>query len=287
MATKKRMTTPLLMNCIKYILSGLCFLLYIQGTVAQKNDLVAEDLKGKVKKVIDYKYTQEPAEERWPIHRFSSTYNEKGYLTEFLSLDVRFNTVEKAILVQYDQHNRRITDSTFGPDRQFISKSVYRYNNKGQIVVCFKYGKNGTLLERKIFTPYTRNEKTKRKSGNGYKYKYDSKGNETSLTHSTADGKFDYQYTRTYDRQGNVQTETYQDHDTVKNYFLKNEYNQKGILQTSHKYSTTGVLLEETNYTYNYDYQLNWIRKQATTVYFTLKTPYYMDEVEEREVTYY
>lgn len=288
MATIKRNTTPLLMNCMKYFLPALCFLLYFQGTVAQKNNLVTEDLKGKVKKVIDYKYTQEPAEERWPIHRFSSTYNQKGYLTEFLSLEVRFNTIEMAILVQYDQNNHRISDSIFGPDRQFTSKTVYRYDNKGKIVSWFEYAKNGTVIDRKTFTPYSEDEKPRRKNGNGYKFEYDNKGNEILLIHSTADGKFDYQYSRTYNQQGNVQIEIYQNHDTVKNYSLKNEYNPKGILQTSRKYITTGVLLEETNYTYDYDNHLNWIRKTATVSNFSIKrTGFYLEEVEEREIIYY
>ncbi len=241
------------------------FLFSVQSILAQVgNDLVSEDLKGKVKMVTEIQYCAGPNR---PCMRTVDKYDSKGYLTEEIHNDYMLK-IDTRKYLRYDTgiygNNTRLNE--FGDSGILIRAIDYKYNSLNHLT---------EVADHRSFGDKKVTYKTE--------YVYDVRGykvQENNYTDNELDIRTDY----SYDGKGRISgTKSYDRNDTVTMFtgfnYLAGSLQwincEKQIAGTrTHIFrmiDTADVVLEKTTYTSDYskqttesyssfDKQGNWLK---------------------------
>jgi len=187
----------------------------------EKTDLEKDKLKGSVKSVVStgYKVDNSTGKVRKgrTIHSSTSKYNDKGYVTLFISTSGK-DTVEgeyvdyspKKTTYIYDNKNNLIGSNDYDPDGNLNDSSSYTVDNKGNRIDWYTYKADGTV-EQNFTTEYDAqgnliesNEYYKGKLKERHTYKYDAKGHQSEDDCFGGDSRMKWKETFNYDLKGNL-----------------------------------------------------------------------------------
>ena len=251
------------------LLATCLFLLVGCSPYEKKNDLLSENLKGKVESYSEYTYTA--------VEKFGETvkgemtaatirtYNTAGNLTEVNHYDDD-GSLERKWKFKYDDNGIRTEGNLYKYDGTLLTKWDYDYDDKG----------NRTAANRIAGNRYELQTNTERAE-----YTYDDKGYRTGLNHYDSDGTLLLKWEYKHDGKGN-QTEA-DLHAYGGAFYSKikyNKYDDKGNYTEKSRYNSDGALLSTDTYVYTYDSKGNWLKR--ITYEDGVAT-----EVCEREYRYY
>jgi len=278
----KSLLTSMLLFCISAV------------TYSQITDVEDDKLKGKVKSVSFISYSQDPGEERRFGRKSFTSYNEKGFLSEYSSFENEIGAKDFMIIPTYNQKGIRNYDSNFNKGRVYDGKSIYSYDKLGNRIEWVEYSSNDTIIIRHAFKFNSKKQMVKHLLYNNknellgtVEYILDTKGNVLSRISSKADGTVEYQYSYVYDIKGNTISEKYKNSERKREYFLKMKYDDYGNMVLQEEYDENGKLEEQKSISYKYDKYNNWVDKSATIIRYYDKSSYEVYEMEYREITYY
>jgi|SRR5690554_1421603 len=229
-----------------------------------KNDLEEENLKGKVRRIIENSYYAEykfgePQKGEKIFGQSEDLFNEQGMLIE-----KRFtNIFGDRVIKKYNDRGLELETILFNEEGGLNSKTIYQYDKDGNRIERAQYDSKGKL-ERKEATKYDENgnriEKVRYNSNGKIEYKesvrYDDKGNETEINYYELDKLVEKEeYVYKYDNEGNKIEEEgslYDSEGELKDRQKNvNKYNRKGNLIEEIRYDLKGNL--EHKLTYKYD----------------------------------
>jgi len=287
-----------------------------------KNDLTKENLKGKVRRVIENSYdTEEKFGEVIKTDQYGQKefyFNEQGYFlqkkerfnypdyfsynTETFKYDQQENIIEK----RFESNNSMFGESshkyTYKYDKKGNKIEENRYNYKGELEdkVVYKYDSSGNKIEKNNY-----NSKGELRSKETYKY--DNKGNEIEENWYNSEGELEdkvvYKYDSSankieesgYNSKGELEGKVVYIYDNRGNKIEENWYNSEGELRSkeTYKYDNKGNEIEHRVYnsdntlssewTYKYDEKGNKREAQGKGYYSFGKLRYnYFDKYDER-----
>ena len=281
------------------ILFAIILLLLGCSNQEKENDWVKSGLKGQVKTYTEFSYKAEKRfgkiekgklDKRIDVfHDFKKTYNEKGHQVQYDQYDSD-GSLEAKSTYKYDENGNRIVINSYEPDGSLYSKKTFKYDNKGVRIESNRYNKDGSLKEK---TTYKYDKKGNKIESNTYKsdgsmyekktYKYDDKGNKIETNKYSANGDLNYRWKYKYDEKGNkIESKMYRSKmfGSTMNLIDTDKYDEKGNKVETKKYDPYGNLKIRLTYKYEYDEQLNWVKR----IEFENKTPAY---ILERDFEYY
>lgn len=254
-----------------------------------------DKLNGQVKKVEQFSYRQEPAEESYLLSHSCDSFNRQGKLLETLyfkdfrqlvksryqyTYDAKGNTIgstswEEEGLVQetdemrYDAKGNKVEWTIYGPNRKKLSRKQFVYNKANQLVEQKRFDSNG-VLEFRIH------------------YRYDEKGNEVEYWREQPQGQRLYRYLYKYDSKGLMQTQHYEDEKQPdKNTSVKYTYDEQGHLSKIEEYDSKQMLVLTAKVGWIFDAQKNWTARYDSEEHFYEKGSYTMEMKIQRVITYY
>lgn len=231
---------------IKYFI---LLLFFSRAITAQesKSDWQKEDLKGKVKSVLEitYKIRKNEIEE---FSKLKKIYNSEGFKIEEHWYEIETGLVSKEIYT-YDTQNNIIEKKEYNYEGNMDRRRTFLYNEKGNIIEENLY-KRGNLIEYTII--------------------YDEKGNNIEEKNYNPDGSLSTRQVSIYDENGK--------------FVEGKQYNADGIFIGNFIYGhldDSGInWISQLPYTYKYDEWGNWIEK----ILYCKKKPCY---IYKRNIEYY
>jgi hypothetical protein len=277
-----------------------------------KNDLAQQNLKGKVKSVVEARY-KAATENGKTLYVLTSkdicNYDLSGNHTEILTFDEKGNLYRKQTYC-YNEHEQITEQGRYNFKDNTADITEYQYNDKGENFYWFRHDGQGNFLSKgslyydergniaestwKDTTAVTMRET----------FKYDAANNPIECRTMSSDGVEKDRIVMKYDKHNN-QTERWfycqdtilfysvvQEYDNNKNVTEQNYYNPRiGKTRSTRKYDIHGNLAaiqsysadhpSETTYTYGYDDAGNWIKQTEFDENGQAK------EMTKREIIYY
>lgn len=249
-----------------------------------KNDLQKQELKGKVKSVVQKVYTG--SEKFGEVEKDSvfcdifSTDCNKSYYNEFGNKTiVEYDShilLGKGVFT-YDNQQFLIESKNFDREGKLFQKDVYKNNENGKPFEMNSYI-NDTLFH-KVITKYDSKHNviercTYRENGNlekEEKYKYNENGDLIEKIITNSDIGFEYidgklskaplseRYTYTYDDKGNqIEEQLISNKSNARGVY---EYDSEGNKIKSTYFDDSGNMLFITIFSYTYDEHKNWIKQ--------------------------
>ena len=268
----------------KLLLILLCLPMIGFGQTQKKeieNDLTRENIKGKVKQIIEAYFDAKEAfgkpKKENLTDKYKIKYNMDGNITE--EIDLIFKGIDSKYKYLYNEDGNLISETEYEDDT-LMMKTIYKYDEYGNIMEEISYNSDGNLTSK-------------------HKYQFDEYGNITEEMIYDYDGTLDILIKYYYD-EGNISYQTsttfnfyVPDTDTVingvkekrwkiqpKEHKLKYQYDENGNKTESANYNADGEIEWKNKYQYEYDKLNNWI----------VKTTYVDDKLEnivERKIEYY
>lgn len=250
------------------------------GLCQQQNELSKMELRGRVKELnlVSFQPKLPAIKGKWEQAKLIDSaryqFNEQGNLSgknDYFLYGYYFGNVFTYL---YDEKGRVATEIRVKYDEDDISdilefRSVYEYDDSDLHV-------RKTLLDRSGKQPYDL-------------YTYDYKGKIVSEAFYDRDGQLEREYIHTYDDRGNrifsgnknARQGTESNSEWISKYdkaghmteqqFFKTpgkltartvyQYNSNGDVIQSHQFDTAGKSVKKLSFKYEYDSQLNWVRK--------------------------
>lgn len=182
-----------------------------------ENDVTKAKLKGRVKTVTEYYYTQTETKEEMPKGSIVGifTYDVKGNKTEWIRYKFGISTYKKETY-KYDNQGNMTEKKSYKEDGSLNNRIKYLYDDKGKETEENEYKSDGSLEYKSI-------------------YKYDDNGNKTEKNKYRPDGSLSFYNTYKYDEKVNMTED-------ISYYF-------NGVLceKNTYKYGIKGNMIEWRN----------------------------------------
>jgi len=262
---------------INFIILSLFITATLNSLSAQvTNDLVKDNLNGKIKEITYSKYEikmkfGEIEKLSDPKLDYKVVYNNKGNYksTVFYNIEEKPNFNIQYI---YDTNDNLVTQNNILDDKISI-KHNYIYNEKGQLI-------------KQKYTSFADNPFSET-----YEYHYDNDGNNTETIHYNKMGKKIRKYNSIYNNEGKVITDlpyvSFEGKTDINNGMKQYDYddngnkiqtkrfdNQRNLSQTTNfsydsnnniieynKFDKNGTLIENVKVQYEYDNKNNWVKQ--------------------------
>ncbi len=265
------------------------FLLIISGCTYTKkydnnidNDLVAPELKGKVKQISNFKYEAVDKFgkiEKGEIIQDSSYHYGNNYIIKFNEKgdEIEINNYNSnsegslfyKVINKYDETGNRIEENWYKSDGSLDRKYIYKYDEKGNIIEEKKYYSDGNMAWGYSDKYNEKGKKIKRKfydkhngslSSKGT-YSYNEKGNMIEFKVYEPDGSLSFKSTFRYDEKGNRIEENVYKSDGSLLQKITYKYNEKGNRIEENVYKSDRSLDFKITLKYKFDKMGNWIKK--------------------------
>lgn len=277
-----------------FLLLSVVFLLGCNRS-AQKTDLEMENLSGKVRAYQEFSYEAlmvdgavvKGARKRefpWSSDR-RKEFNEAGFIVE----DCHLESSEEITFCYksvYDEENRKIESLGVDAAGNVKEKTLYQYNEKGQIIEyqayfsdvlkgsgIYQYDKEGNLTLLLFYDEFEKLEIREELT-------YDKKGFLAERRLLNAENGVENCYIYKRDAKGNALEMNFFRKDMTPGGKYVFQYDKKDNLIEEHFYHPDGALLNKSIFQYQYDKQGNWIEK----IVFKEKTATF---IIERTMAYY
>jgi YD repeat-containing protein len=254
----------------KFLLLLILLLLPMITNAQGKSDIQKEGLLGKVRTQLIEQATLSPKPDGSieELRKFSSLnfYDNNGNCVD--GIGAQLDGTKFGNRIFYDANGREIERHFLDANEAMTAKSYSFYNPKGQrmktVVYCgdainhtlsFSYDKKGNQIEEIVHHPAL---ETKSKA----LIFYDDHANEIERRVYKTDGTLSRTYIYTYDDKGRRLSWILYDEQKVPIIHWVHTYNEKGDLKETFYYNRQGVLYMKEAFSYEYDRQGNWIKKQ-------------------------
>ena len=230
------------------------------------NDRTKNDLNGKIKSVKESYYRAGKAEKDFKLRSINeSTFNKEGNKTAYIQYTSDGDTISKQ-LYTYDDKNNLIEDNSYGSYGELSTKTSYTYDSKGNQVEeilfedgyspskeLYKYDDSGNMIEKKQYNP-------EGICWNKIRYKYDETGNMVEENRLAPDDEHIEKKLYKYDDNGNViEVKSFSSLNSSYNYKTLSTYDDKNNL-IEYGYIQDGNSAPfKTTYSYEFDEMGNWI----------------------------
>ena len=256
--------------------------------IAEPNaeNLALYELKGNVKEVTEERYEAIKIDNRLVKGQLCMKtvrhFTPNGYLIDELILDAD-GQVEECIRTRWDDADSIMEETHFFDGAENLVKVIaYEYDSLGNVITNTQYDGHKRRMSQIVNTYDNENYLTSTSgyTGTGYldniaEYVNDKAGRVIEERFYEGTGELIYTYLLERDDRGHIIVGNTYDEDGLLQHTHSNEYDQMGNL-------TAWVGTHETElYSYIYDKQGNWIRKEIC--YCTNNAKY----IVEREVIYY